>query len=247
MFLKPVLHERDAPAELPAFARVSCAVTIALAGGALIYALGLSSKAAPDLATMVTQKLPESGVSNPVTAVLLNFRSYDTLLEIAVLLIVAVAMLPAGSSNRRELPLTVDYRRGADPVLAGLLRWLLPLALLVGGYLLWTGAYAPGGAFQAGAVFAGAGVGLALSGRYRWRWQSAYAEPLISLGLLMFIAVAAATAVISGTTLEYPTAYAGVLILVVEIAATLSIAAILVMLFTGLMEADGSEGEVAPQ
>jgi hypothetical protein len=30
--------------------------------------------------TLVIRNLPDSGVSNPVTAVLLNFRAYDTLL-----------------------------------------------------------------------------------------------------------------------------------------------------------------------
>ena len=35
----------------------------------------------------VVAKLDESGVRNPVTAVLLNFRGYDTLLEIGVLLV----------------------------------------------------------------------------------------------------------------------------------------------------------------
>jgi multisubunit Na+/H+ antiporter MnhB subunit len=37
--------------------------------------------------------MPESGVDHPVTAVLLNFRSYDTLLEIAVLLLAVVVAL----------------------------------------------------------------------------------------------------------------------------------------------------------
>lgn len=41
---------------------------------------------------------PPSGVGNPVTAVLLNFRAYDTLLEVAVLLAAVFAVLPVTQS-----------------------------------------------------------------------------------------------------------------------------------------------------
>ena len=37
---------------------------------------------------LVASNMAASGVENPVTAVLLNFRGYDTLLEIGVLLLV---------------------------------------------------------------------------------------------------------------------------------------------------------------
>ena len=39
----------------------------------------------------VAAHLAESGVTHPVTAVLLNYRGYDTLLEIAVLLLALLA------------------------------------------------------------------------------------------------------------------------------------------------------------
>ena len=42
---------------------------------------------------LVSSNMPISGVDNPVTAVLLNFRGYDTLLEIGVLLLAAVGVL----------------------------------------------------------------------------------------------------------------------------------------------------------
>jgi multisubunit Na+/H+ antiporter MnhB subunit len=61
----------------------------ALAGGGLAAALAwawfvlpLPDRPGPELA----EALPLSGVGNPVTAVLLNFRAWDTLLESIVLL-----------------------------------------------------------------------------------------------------------------------------------------------------------------
>jgi multisubunit Na+/H+ antiporter MnhB subunit len=40
--------------------------------------------------------LPESGVEHPVTAVLLNFRAYDTWLEIGVILLGLLAIFAVG-------------------------------------------------------------------------------------------------------------------------------------------------------
>jgi hypothetical protein len=48
------------------------------------------------LAGQVLARIGESGVSNPVTAVLLNFRGYDTLLELAVLLAALLGILALG-------------------------------------------------------------------------------------------------------------------------------------------------------
>ena len=55
---------------------------------ALAVGLGYAVLSLPDhangLQKMVANKMEVSGVSNPVTAVLLNFRGYDTLLEMGI-------------------------------------------------------------------------------------------------------------------------------------------------------------------
>ncbi len=237
MFTKLEFRKREANRrELPPFAVYALGFVVIVLSVALMFSVVVSGKAAPKLAGLAAEKLEASGVENPVTAVLLNFRSYDTLLEIAVLLIVAIAVLPARSSNAAGVAhfCSADKQDVLNPVLAALLRWLVPLAILVGGYLLWTGAYSPGGAFQAGAVIAGAGVALSLAGRHEFLWHTTAARIVINLGLFVFIAVALSNALLTGTTLQYPVDYAGMLILVVEIAATVSIAAILLLLFTEL-------------
>ena len=64
----------------------------ALSFGVLSWAL-LELPATPTrLAQQAHGSLDQSGVSNPVTAVLLNYRGYDTLLEVAVLLLAIVAV-----------------------------------------------------------------------------------------------------------------------------------------------------------
>lgn len=179
------------------------------------------------LSEAVEGALAASGTDNPVTAVLLNFRGYDTLLEIAVLTATLVGVWALGTAPRiRETT--------PSPILLGLNSVLLPLAALIGTYLLWVGAKGPGGAFQAGAVLAAAGVLFILAGRRPVaripavppRWS-------LVLGLAIFLAVALGVMVSGQQLLEYPAGLAGPLILVIEAAATLSIAAILAGLFIG--------------
>ena len=176
---------------------------------------------------LVHSRLSVSGVENPVTAVLLNFRGYDTLLEIAVLLLAAVgvfAMVPTPVRTAESPP---------SPIQILLLRRLLPLIILVAGYVLWVGKYAPGGAFQAGAVLAAGGV-LTITSAVRFGRRTYRAIPIgLSIGLLTFLAVALATMINSGNLLQYPVGLAGTLILLIEAAATISIAVILTILFIG--------------
>ncbi len=198
----------------------------AVAAGLAYAVLSLPSEA-PGLSRDVANKLDVSGVSNPVTAVLLNFRGYDTLLEMAVLLL---ALLGVWSLNR----LPEQYESSPGLVLDMLSRLLVPLLLLVAGYLLWVGSRAPGGAFQAGSVLAAAWVLLLLAG---WRpaarfigWPLRFA---LIIGLAVFISVALIMLLPGGQLLQLPPAFAGALILLIETAATLSIGVTLAALFYG--------------
>jgi multisubunit Na+/H+ antiporter MnhB subunit len=185
----------------------------------------------------VAAALPESGVQNPVTAVLLNFRGYDTLLEVAVLVLAAVgAQAVSGSSaGRVRLP-------PADLFLAAFFRLFAPLAIVVAGYLLWVGKHAPGGAFQAGAILAAAGILAALTTGFTFRPTSPRPSLVLTGGLLMFCAVGLLLLHIEGNFLKYPADRAGALILGIEAAAALSIAAALIALFILCVEDSDASG-----
>jgi multisubunit Na+/H+ antiporter MnhB subunit len=202
-----------------------CAV---LAAGLAALVLTLPA-APPALPQQIAARLADSGVSHPVTAVLLNFRAYDTLLEVGVLLLaVAGALGLREPGERGSRPAAV----AVDPVLSTLVRLGVPLMLLTSGYLLWAGATRPGGAFQAAAVLAGAGVLVHLS---RVAAPARIGETLlraaIALGFAVFLAVGIAAAASSGSLLGYPPGTAGALILLIEAALTVSIAVGLVSLF----------------
>ncbi len=198
---------------------------------ALACGLGYAVLSLPDqaieLGGMVEANLQASGVHNPVTAVLLNFRAYDTLLEMAVLLLALIGVWSLGAT---------PMRRGANPgaVLSTLVHGLVPMMILVAGYLLWAGAHAPGGAFQAGAVLAALGVLLLLAGkRLTTRLMGSPLRLVLLAGLGAFITVGVLVIPTGGMFLQYPSDLAGGMILFIEAVAMLSIGAILTALFLG--------------
>lgn len=206
---------------------------------ALVIVLGLTlavgAVGLPDepggLTAEVETRVPDSGVTHPVTAVLLNFRAYDTWLEVGVLLLAAIGLLAVRqtqdlSSVARTIP--------RDVMVTWIARLLVPLMVLTAGFLLLLGTRAPGGAFQAGAVLGAAGVILRLGG-FRsvtvlggWRFRAT-----LALGFAVFLAVAAGVSIGDRALLEYPATGAGVLILVIEAAIAISIAVTLTVAFTG--------------
>jgi len=210
----------------------------ALSLGCVAAGLGFTVLRIPppdgDLPALVVQHLAASGVEHPVTAVLLNYRSYDTLLEMVVLLLALLgAWGLSDSDDKTALP-------AAPIVLDQLVRLLVPVLILVAAYLLWVGAYSPGGAFQAGAVLAGAGVLLSLlDPTWRGAGMLRAIELMLLPGVVVFVLTGALGMAVNGRFLEYPTDIAGTLILCVEGFAALSIAATLQTLFAGTARVGG--------
>jgi multisubunit Na+/H+ antiporter MnhB subunit len=211
-----------------ALARWAFALVLALAAAGLGYAVLQMPEAASALSAQAVAQLPNTGVQHPVTAVLLNYRGYDTLLEMVVLLL---ALLGAwGLSDSVKTP----PLPAAGPVLDHLTGFLVPVLMVVAAYLLWVGAYSPGGAFQGGALLAGAGVLLSLvDPSWRERRFQGIADMSLLLGITVFIVVGVSSMLLRGSFLQYPVNAAGTLILLIESAAMLSIAVTLHTLFAG--------------
>jgi multisubunit Na+/H+ antiporter MnhB subunit len=253
---------------------------VATAGMAAIVVPLAVTEDAPRIS--IGDAMPHSGVAHPVTAVLLNFRAYDTLLEVAVLLLAVLVVLAVTASvgrflrNRRALcdPTSLGLRiseksaytgatagrpSASGPVLGSFVRVIVPLAMLVAVYVLWVGTKAPGGAFQAAALLAAGGV-LSIvarasrlpasldqpaAGRAAPQWPPNGARRrwrvLLVSGLAVFLLAAWCGMPAGGRFLEYPAAWSGALILLIETALTASIALILIMLFAGTspMKEDG--------
>ncbi|MDO8274744.1 MAG: DUF4040 domain-containing protein, partial [Serpentinimonas sp.] len=197
---------------------LACAAVLLLAVLAIEPLAGAATEA-------VARNLPQSEIAHPVTAVLLSFRAYDTLLEIAVLLVAVVAVQAAPAPPQRAL--------AHDPVLARVAAITVPLALLVALYLLWAGSSRSGGAFQAGAVLAGA-VLLARFASLPLDPQSRLTRPpVLALGLALFILIGLVAGALAGAALGYPSGWVKPLVLAIEAALMVSIGATLVALFGG--------------
>ncbi len=224
-----------AQARAPAPQRTSPLMVWGIAFGALIAAAALlwvyylTLHGGPEparLADLALAKVPESGVTNPVTSVLLNYRAYDTLLELGVLL---TALLGIWSLGRAPAPF-----QPAGSALTAMVAWVVPLLILTAGYMLWIGAVAPGGAFQAGALLGAAGVVLRLAGYPAAGLPGEGAQRwLITLGVALFAGLGL---VLMGTGLgflTYPAGQAKWLILIIESAATVAIGATLAAAYVG--------------
>ena len=199
---------------------------LGLMGGLALTLLSLPEPT-PGLAQQVSERLADSGVEHPVTAVLLNFRGYDTLLELAVLLLALIAVWSLASAPRFT-------DSDPEPALVELSRLLAPLMILVAAYLVWVGAHAPGGAFQAGSVLGAAGVLLRLSGmRVPPRWTGWPLRLTLVAGVAVFAFIGLAPLALGEPLLTYPSGWAKPLILAIELTATLSIGIILAALFIG--------------
>ncbi len=96
------------------------------------------------------------GVANAVTAIVVNFRGFDTLGEVTVLFI-ATTGLGTILFRRRDVHTRLNPRRQA--VEASLIlhvagRFLVPLIVLLGAYVFIHGHLTPGGGFQGGVIIA---------------------------------------------------------------------------------------------
>lgn len=209
--------------------------------GVLIWALVHLPETPAGLTVEAHRALAQSGVTNPVTAVLLNYRGYDTLLELGVLLLAVIAVW----SLRRAIPLA--FARPAGSLLESLLRYLLPLLVLTAGYLLWIGAFAPGGAFQGGALLGGAIVLMLLGGLAGGRLadRRGMLKTGLWVALAVFLAVGLGVMLFGRRLLEYPQGQAGTLILLIETAALISIGLTLGCLFYGGRPDPGDDSPTA--
>ena len=188
-------------------------------------ATGAMRSAAPALTgDAATGALPESVVAHPVTAVLLDFRTYDTMLEIVVLAVAALAAVSTLRDAAPALAVPVDRR----PVLTVAVAVLTPVLVVIAAWLLVAGSDRPGGAFQSGAVVTGIVLLTVLTGTVRLP-SARTTRLLLAVGSAVFLVVALATALTTGwLTLENP--WGGTAVVALEAVLAVSIGVCLAVL-----------------
>jgi multisubunit Na+/H+ antiporter MnhB subunit len=214
--------------------RIAAGILCGLVGLALAVAVLNLPDPAPNLAAEAARHLPALGVANPITGVLMAYRALDTLLE-AVVLVFAVLAIWTMAPDRRwgAVPGPMFPVQSSGP-LSLLARVLPPIGIVVGIYIAWVGADAPGGKFQGGTILAAMGILAWVAGL--WRLPPVASRGLrwaVVAGPLAFIGVGLLGFVIADGFLAYPPGFAKPLILVIEAAMTLSVAAALVLMVAG--------------
>lgn len=211
-------------------------VALACAGvsGGLAWVVLTLPVPPPSQVPLVQAALPVTGLGNPVTGVLLVFRAIDTLLEAVVLVFALIgvwSLAGDGVWGGRPRSLHVVQHSGALVLLGQLLP---PIGILMGLYLFWVGADAPGGAFQGGTMLAAMWLLVLSAGLAEVPAVASRGLRLaITGGPLLFLAVGLAGWVFVGDFLGYPPEWSKPLILAIEAALTLSIAVALGMMVAG--------------
>ena len=230
--------EAPAAAERPGVALRLAAATLSavVAAGLAVAVLDLPLPA-PTLAPEAAANAAATGMSNPITNVLMAFRATDTLLEKIVLLLALIgvwSLAPERLWGGHPGP-----RHQADPLglLAFLARLLPPIGVVFGVYLLWTGADHPGGAFQGGTVLAAMWLLITMAGLMDTPPVTSLRLRLVLVaGPAIFLAVGLGGLLFGAGFLAYPAAFAKPLILGIEVAMILTVAATLGLLLAGAPE-----------
>ena len=219
---------------LTGLTRLFAACLCLLVAAALAGVVLMLPDQGPTLAPQSMQKLPATGLGNPVTAVLIAYRSFDTMLEKVVLVLAVVGTWSLAAERywggapgeaRAERP---------EPTLAFLAQVLAPLGILVGIHVFWVGADEPGGAFQGGAILAAMWMIVLMARLTEAPQANAFWLRLaLVAGPVVFLAAGVAGAVVAGGFFAYPPGLAKPLILFIETFMTFTIAVTLPMLVAG--------------
>ena len=239
---REVSARRGAERSPRSLVRLTSLLLAAGIGAALVAAVLELPADAVGMKPALREALPQTGVDHEVTAVLLDFRAFDTWLETAVVLLAVVTVLVI---QRHQHMRILPWELRASPVLKGLVAILTPVVLVFAGYLLWVGTHAPGGAFQAGVLLGAGGVLLELAGiRTVSRLGRLTLRLLLVLGIAGFVASSGALLVGGEALLAWPDARAHVIIVALEAAVAVSVAVSVVSLVVGSnLRLEHDEGE----
>jgi multisubunit Na+/H+ antiporter MnhB subunit len=210
-------------------------------GAALVLCAGLTAvliggvlwlpDPAPTLASVAKESLPLTGLGNAVTAVLMVYRALDTMLEKVVLLLALVAVWSLAPDRFwGGRPLFGSERQQSGPLIF-LARLLIPVGILTGVYLFWVGADDPGSAFAGGAIIAAMGILGFFSGLCAVPSVRGFLlRGALAIGIAVFLVVGLAGLVAGSGFLTYPEGFAKPVIVLIEVAMTLSIGVTLALL-----------------
>jgi multicomponent Na+:H+ antiporter subunit B len=183
----------------------SVAVFLAIALVALIFAGLIGDYTEQDtlrpLAETYVKSVPqELGAPNVITGILLTFRAFDTLGEVAVLFMVAAGVGLVLSAGGKRTEAAQEHKAASELVQNGA-DILLPLIFIFAAYIIMNGHLSAGGGFQGGAVIA-SGVMLLLLAKPATQLAQDFLSFSESLAGVLFVLVGVAGLILAGGFLD---------------------------------------------
>ena len=238
LLLRAEARLRSRPAARPEakISKLAAALLCTVVALGLALAVLALPRPGPSLAGEAVEALGRTGLGNPVTAVLLAYRALDTLLEKIVLVLALVGVWSLASDGNWGGAPVLRPATVPEP-LVFLARALPPFGVVIAVYQFWVGADAPGGTFQAGTILAAMWLLVMMAGL---RAPPDASDGRLRLALVggpaLFVGIGLLGCLFAGGFLAYPEALAKPLIVAIEAALTLSIAATLGLLVAGPAE-----------
>ncbi len=158
----------------------------------------------------ILKTFEETSVPNMVTAILADYRGYDTLFETVVIFtagIAIIAILRGPIDKRVRLRLASEKKlRESNLILAQTCRLLVPIIQLFALYVIAHGHHSPGGGFQGGVIFGGSLILLAISFQLQTaldRVSEKKAILLAGVGVLIYSGIGLVCLLLGGNFLDY--------------------------------------------
>jgi multisubunit Na+/H+ antiporter MnhB subunit len=226
-----------APEAPPSLAlKLLTGVLALLVASALAAAILMLPDTPPSLApeAAAAAEGPGAGLGNPITAVLMSYRSFDTMLEKVVLILAVLGVWSVGTDQAWGDAPAPLRRPKPYPAMVFLAQMLVPIGILIGIHIFWVGADAPGGAFQGGALLAAMWM-VAMMARLLEppRIDAQWLRLALVAGPAVFLITGLAGEAMAGSFFAYPPDLAKPIILFIEAFMVLSIAVALPTLVAG--------------
>ena len=150
----------------------------------------------------------DTEVPNMVTAVLADYRGFDTMFETVVVFIAGMAVLAILKNSGRKKLVKREFEVDAEPdlIVTNTVRLLVPVIQIFAFYVLAHGHVSPGGGFQGGVLMGASFILIALS----WDLQTAlirfplnWTTILGGLGIFLYAGIGLLSMFLGGEFLDY--------------------------------------------
>jgi multicomponent Na+:H+ antiporter subunit B len=157
----------------------------------------------------IEHSVEQTSVPNFVTAVLADYRGYDTMFETAVIFCAGITVMTILRRSHRLRKKNVPprpVREGQDIIVRSAARLIVPMMQLFALYVLAHGHHSPGGGFQGGVIFGASFILLALAYDLKTvlsRLKEKAVMLVSGLGVLVYAGIGVLCLFLGGNFLDY--------------------------------------------